>query len=145
MKTEDGWKVIELGPRIGGFRHEMYTLSYGIDHALNDILIRIPKKPVIAKKTRGFTVVMQFYSHQKGRLESLQGINRVRKLESFERIEVKKKLGDMCDFARNGDDPVFDIVLFNKNRSRLLADIRRLEQSIVIKVKTPAKRVVSAQ
>lgn len=135
MRTEDGWKVIELGPRIGGFRHEMYELSYGMDHSMNDILIRIPKKPVLTKRIKGYTVVMQFYARQKGRLTNLEGINKIRKLESFNRIDIKKKIGDMCDFARNGDDPVFDIILFNKDRSKLLADIRRLEQSVTIKVK----------
>lgn len=137
MRTEDGWKVIEVGPRIGGFRHEMYQLSYGFDHSANDIAIRIPKKPVLSKKIKGYTVVMQFYAHDKGRLRALEGINKVRKLESFSRIAIKKKIGDMCDFARNGDDPVFDIVLFNKDRSRLLADIRRLEQTIRIQTKRP--------
>ena len=121
--------MIEVGPRIGGFRHEMYELSYGIDHSLNDILIRIPKKPILTKKVKGNTAVMQFYSKQKGRLIKVEGVNSVRKLESFHRIELKKKAGEMCDFARNGDDPVFDIVLFNKDRSRLLADIRRIATS----------------
>ena len=144
MKTEDGWKVIELGPRIGGFRHEMYELSYGIDHSMNDILIRLPKKPVLPKKTKGYTVVMQFYARQKGRLVSLEGINKIRKVESFSRIQLKKKIGDMCDFARNGDDPVFDLVLFNKDRSRILADIRRVETAVVIKVSQPrTKKIVS--
>ncbi|OVE79529.1 hypothetical protein BVY00_00185 [bacterium G20] len=142
MKTEDGWKVIEVGPRIGGFRHEMYSLSYGINHSLNDILIRIPKKPLMPKRVRGYTAVMQFYPRHKGRLLALEGVNRARKLESFQRISIKKKIGDLCDFARNGDDPVFDIVLFNKDRSRLLADIRRLEQAIKIKTKKPERRVV---
>lgn len=137
MKTEDGWKIIELGPRIGGFRHEMYELSYGLDHSLNDILIRMPKKPVLPKKVKGYTVVMQFYARKKGKLQSLEGINKIRKLESFSRIDITKKLGEMCDFARNGDDPVFTIVLFNKSRSRMLADIRRIEQTVQIKVTTP--------
>jgi biotin carboxylase len=142
MRTEDGWKVIELGPRIGGFRDEMYKLSYGIDHSLNDILIRIPKKPKLNKRIRGYTAVMQFYPRSKGRLEALEGINKARKLESFQRIKLNKKIGDMCDFARNGDDPVFDIVLFNKDRSRLLADIRRLEKAIKIKIKKPARKTI---
>lgn len=145
MKTEDGWKVIELTARMGGFRHEMYELSYKIDHSLNDILIRIPRRPILTKKSKGFTAVMQFYSRRKGRLQSIQGVKRVRKLESFVRIEVKKEKGQMCDFARNGDDPVFDIVLFNKDRTRLLADIRRLEQAIDIKVKVPGQsKIVSS-
>lgn len=139
MKTEDGWKVIELGPRVGGFRHEMYKLSYGINHSLNDVLIRIPKKPILPKRVKGYTAVMQFYPKSKGRLQALEGVNKARKLESFVRIDIKKKKGELCDFARNGDDPVFDIVLFNKDRSRLLADIRRLEQAIKIKIKKPAR------
>jgi biotin carboxylase len=139
MKTEDGWRVIELGPRIGGFRQEMYELSYGIDHSLNDILIRVPKKPALSKKVRGYTAVMQFYPERKGRLSTIEGINRVRKLESFSRIDVIKKAGDLCDFARNGDDPVFTIVLFNQNRSKLLADIRRLETTVRIKIRQPKR------
>ena len=142
MKTEDGWKIIEVGPRIGGFRHEMYNLSYGIDHSYNDILIRIPKKPVLSKKVKGSTAVMQFYPPHKGRLKGITGINKVRKLESFSRIELKKQIGDMCDFARNGDDPVFDIVLFNKTRSKLLADIRRLEQNVKIQITKPKRKTV---
>jgi hypothetical protein len=143
MRTEDGWKVIEMGPRIGGFRHEMYELSYGMDHSMNDMLIRIPKMPVLTKKVKGYTVVMQFYARDKGRLIGLEGINKIRRLESFSRINIKKKTGDMCDFARNGDDPVFDIVLFNKSRSRILADIRRLEQTVVIKVQKPRKGIAA--
>lgn len=139
MKTEDGWKVIELGPRMGGFRQEMYELSYGIDHSTNDILIRIPKKPVLTKKVRGYTAVLQFYAHKKGRLQRLGGINKIRKLESFSRIDIKKKIGDMCNFARNGDDPVFHIILVNKDRSKLLADIRRLEKAVDIQVRQPQR------
>lgn len=139
MKTEDGWKVIELGPRLGGFRHEMYELSYGFDHSLNDILIRIPRRPILAKKSKGYTSVMQFYARKKGRLKKIAGINKIRNLESFSGIEVNKKAGDMCNFARNGDDPVFTITLFNKSRSRLLADIRRLEKTVKITVITAAK------
>lgn len=139
MKTEDGWKVIELGPRIGGFRDEMYKLSYGIDHVTNDILIRIPKKPVLNKKVRGYTMVMQFYPPKKGRLAKLEGIKKIRHLESFSRINLKKKVGDMCDFARNGDDPIFDLVLFNKDRSKLLADVRRVEKTVKVQIRQPAR------
>ncbi len=142
MKTEDGWKIIELGPRIGGFRDEMYKLSYGIDHNANDILIRMPKKPVLNKKVRGYTMVMQFYPPKKGRLAKLEGIKKIRHLESFSRVNLKKKVGDMCDFARNGDDPIFDLVLFNKDRSKLLADVRRVEKTVKIQIRQPAKPAV---
>jgi biotin carboxylase len=44
MKLDSDWKVIEVGARLGGFRHELYNLSCGIDHYLNDVLIRIAKE-----------------------------------------------------------------------------------------------------
>ena len=80
MRTEDGWKVIEMGPRIGGFRHEMYDLSYGIDHSLNDILIRIPKQPILPKKVRGYTAVMQFYAQKEGNSIKSREYLRLRRL-----------------------------------------------------------------
>ena len=37
IRMEGGWKVIELSPRMGGFRHSLYEFSFGINHTINDI------------------------------------------------------------------------------------------------------------
>ncbi len=132
MKTENGWKVIEVGPRIGGFRQELYELSYKINHAMNDINIRIPEKIIIPKKVLGTSVAMKFFAKKEGRLTKLGGLKKAQELESFYKINIFKKIGDMCRFAKSGGSSVFNIILFNKNRSKLLADIRRLEQMIKI-------------
>lgn len=132
MRTEGGWKVIELGPRIGGFRHEMYQHSYGMDHSLNDLLIRIPRKPIIPKKAKGYTALLQFYAHKEGKLQRIQGVMKIQALASLKRLTVKKEPGDRCTFAKNGGDPVLEILLFNPIRSNVLADIRRIEQSLKI-------------
>ncbi len=132
MRTEQGWKVIEIGARIGGFRHMMYDFSYGINHTMNDILVRIGEKPVIPKKIKGYTAAMKFFAQKEGTLSKLKGIKKIQELSSFKQIDVNKKLGDSCTFAKNGGTSVFNIILFNKHRSDLLADIRRIEQSISI-------------
>lgn len=132
LKTEDGWKIIELGPRIGGFRPDLYGLSYGINITLNDVLIRVPEKPVIPRKIKAHTVAMKFFAKKEGRLTQLLGIKKAQGLESFRSILVHKKVGDLCQFAKNGGNSVFNIILSNPDRSRLLADIRRLEQMIKI-------------
>lgn len=137
MKSDSGWKVIELGPRVGGFRKMMYELAYGIDHTMNDILIRIPQKPHIPRKVKGYTTVMKFFAKQEGKLTKLTGIKKGQELESFKHININKKIGDRCLYAKNGGKSVFNITLFNKDRSRLLADIRRLEQ--MINIETEAK------
>ena len=137
MKTEDGWKIIEVGPRVGGYRHKMYQLSYGIDHLLNDVLIRVPQKPVIKKRARQTVAVLQFFARKEGILDVVDGIKKIPKLESYQDMTIKLKKGDMCKFAKNGGSPVFDVTLANKSRSQVLADIRRMEKSIDIKVIKP--------
>lgn len=133
MRTEEGWKIIELGPRIGGFRHKMYELTLGVDHSLNDVFIHIPKTPVIKHRVKGYAAAMKIFAKQEGKLTKLQGIQNIQKLKSFYEIKVNKKVGDKCTYAKNGGKSVCNIILFNKNRSDLLADIRRIEQTLIIK------------
>jgi len=132
MKTEAGWKIIEMGPRVGGFRHMLYQFAHGMNHTMNDVLVRKDKKPVIPKKPKGFAVAMKFFAKSEGKLKSLVGIKKARELKSFKRLYTHKKVGDPCSYAKHGGKSVFDIIMFNKERSELLADIRRLEQMIKI-------------
>ncbi|MBT3949126.1 ATP-grasp domain-containing protein [Candidatus Parcubacteria bacterium] len=137
FKTEGGWKIIELTPRLGGLRHAMYQLSYGIDHNMNDIFMHVPKKPFVPKKRKGYTAALKFFAKKEGRLTKLTGIKKAQKLESLHEIMINKKIGSRCRYAKNGGGSVFNIILFNENRSKLLADIRRLEKMIDIQTKKP--------
>jgi biotin carboxylase len=134
MKIDDVWKIIEIGPRMGGFRHELHQLSCDIDHSLNDILIRIPKKPIIPKKCKGFAAAMKWFVSKEGKITEMKGIKKIEQLESFHKIVINKKVGDRAVFARNGGRSIFNVFLYNADRSKLLADIRRLEKLVRIKV-----------
>ncbi|HIA92093.1 TPA: ATP-grasp domain-containing protein [Candidatus Saccharibacteria bacterium] len=139
IKTElTGFKIVEIACRMGGFRQNLYQLSYGFDHAYNDLLVRTGRKPIIKKKRQGYTASMKFFSNKEGRLEKINGMNKARALTSFYNLKINKTKGDMCKFAKNGGKSVFNITLHNKSRSDLLADIRRLEQAVKIEV-TPVK------
>lgn len=135
MKIDDEWKIIEVGPRIGGFRHKLHTLSCDINHTLNDILIRIPKKPFIPKKCKGYAATLKWFPKTEGVITELKGIKKIRTLKSFNDIVVNKKVGDRARFAKNGGKAVFNVTLYNESRPRLLADIRRVEQSVNIKIR----------
>ena len=132
FKTETGWKIIELGARVGGFRHLMYEFSYGINHTINDILIRLPEKPIIPKKLKGYTVAMKFFAKEEGVLTKLTGIKKIQELESFKEITINKNIGDQCQYAKNGGSSVFNLIMFNKEKSKILADIRRVEKMVEI-------------
>ncbi|PIT86632.1 MAG: hypothetical protein COU33_02075 [Candidatus Magasanikbacteria bacterium CG10_big_fil_rev_8_21_14_0_10_43_6] len=134
IRMEDGWKIIEMGPRAGGFRHMMYQYSHGINHTMNDVLVRIGKKPIIPKKQKGWSVAMKFFAKTEGKMKALNGMKKAQELKSFKVMYVHKKVGDMCKYAKNGGSSVFDIIMFHKERSELLADIRRLEKMIEIEI-----------
>ncbi|MCK5096063.1 MAG: ATP-grasp domain-containing protein [Candidatus Pacebacteria bacterium] len=135
LKTEKGWKVVEIGPRVGGFRDQMYKKSFGINHTMNDIFIRIPEKVVVPKKVLGYSAALKFFAKKEGKLIKLTGIKKAQELKSFYNIKINKKLGNRCLYAKNGGQSVFNIMLFNKDRSKLLADIRRLEKFVSIETK----------
>lgn len=132
MKTEKGFKVIEAGARVGGFRHRLYEMAYNIDHTVNDILIRMPKKPLIFKTAKGTAAALKFYAKKEGTLKKLTGIKKIQELSSIVEINVNKKIGDRCRYAKHGGKSVCDIIVFSKKRSDVLADIRRIEQTLKI-------------
>lgn len=134
MRVDDEWKLIEVGPRMGGMRDVLYELSCDIDHALNDVFIRLPKKPVIPKKCKGYTAYMKYFAADEGRILETRGIKKIEDLESFHSIIVNKKVGDRAVLAKNGGRSIFNAVLYNSDRAKLLADIRRIEQSVEITV-----------
>lgn len=134
VKIDDEWKVVEIGARMGGFRHVLHELSCDINHSLNDILIRIPVKPRIPKKCKGFACAMKWFADKEGVITEMKGIKKIEQLESFHKIVVNKKIGDRAVFARNGGRSVFNLFLYNDDRSKLLADIRRIEKLVEIKV-----------
>lgn len=134
MKIDDEWKLIEIGARVGGFRHRLHQLSCDINHSLNDVLIRLPKAPVIPLKCKGFAATLKWYPKKEGRITKLKGIKKIQELKSFVEISVTKKVGDKCYFAKNGGKAVFTVTLYNDERSKLLADIRRVEQGVDIQI-----------
>ncbi len=134
MKVDDEWKLIEIGPRIGGFRHKLHQLSCDIDHSLNDVLIRLPKRPILPKKCKGYAATLKWYPKREGPIIALKGIKKIQALKSFVDIELTKKVGDVCHFAKNGGKAVFTVTFYNAERAKLLADIRRTEQAIDIQI-----------
>ena len=133
LKIDNDWKIIEVGARVGGFRHMLHTLSCDINHTLNDVLIRIPKKPILPKKCKGYAVAMKWFAPKEGIITEMKGIKRIEQLESFHHIALNKKIGDKATFARNGGRSIFNLFLYNQDRSKLLADIRRVEKIVDIK------------
>jgi len=140
MKVDDEWKIIEIGPRCGGFRDVLHGLSCDINHTMNDIAVRIPRKPIIPKKCKGYAAYLKYFADKEGLIVETKGFKKIEGLESFYKITINKKVGDRAVFSRNGGRAVFTTVLYNAERSKLLADIRRLEKMVGVKVENARKK-----
>lgn len=134
MKIDNDWKLIEVGARVGGFRDLLHELSCDINHSLNDILIRIPRTPLIPKKCKGFAAAMKWFAKSEGIIVEMKGIKKIEQLESFHSIVFNKKIGEKALFSKNGGKSIFNLFLYNHDRAKLLADIRRVEQLVQIKI-----------
>lgn len=135
LHTPHGWKIIEVGPRIGGFRHEMYEHAFGINLALNDLLVRLGREPIIPKQPLGYSAMIQIYPRQEGELLAIHGLDTVENLGSLKRMKLIRQPGDNCLFASHGGTHVLEVVLFNHEPGALVDDIHRLEQNVVAETK----------
>lgn len=135
MKTIDGWKVIELGPRIGGYRHDIYFASYGINHIMNDILNRAGDLTEVISYKNHQTAVFNIYGRVEGILNSVSGLENVASSLSYVWHKQALQLGDELLFAKNNGDPVVELMLSHGERAQFDSDVALMEKSIDIRAK----------
>ncbi len=71
VRHQTGWKILEIGLRIGSPKHKFFGYSHSMNHIENDILNRLGKTPFIPPRQR-FVCIVQKAAARKGLLESVQ-------------------------------------------------------------------------
>ncbi|MDX1765426.1 MAG: ATP-grasp domain-containing protein [Candidatus Saccharimonadales bacterium] len=136
FKSKDGWKLIEINARVGGYRDSMYRLSYGINHSLNDFLIRLdPSKVTMPGELIMPSAAFNFYAKAEGILTSITGAEAVKELKSTQWVGVNKEVGDKCLYSRHGGSPIIESILAHRDPAQLDADIARQEALIKFQTK----------
>ena len=132
--TAEGWKVIEIAARIGGYREILYREVYGITHFHNDLLIREGEEPIIANKPLGQAAALKFYAEYEGTIAAINGIEQSRNLPSMIHIAAHASPGDEAIFSTNGGDLIVDAILSNADEQQLEADIKAVRELVSIEV-----------
>lgn len=132
MRTPIGWKIIELGPRIGGYRHDLYNQSYGINHIMNDILIRAGDTPYLPTNTLSHTTVLKIYAREEGEVKKVDGIDILENLPSYKSHRQIMNIGEQAQFAKNNGDAVLEIFLNHEDKPQLEADIAEIEDRVTV-------------
>lgn len=79
---------------------------------------------------------MKLFSRTEGVLKSISGLEEARNnIESIVEVRDVKESGYQARFSRNGGKSLVNIIMKNDIRSKLLADVRRVERTITFEVK----------
>lgn len=135
FNSPDGWKIIEVGPRIGGYREALYREAYGVDHYYNDLAIRMDAEPEIPAEPIGHATSFNIYPDEEGYIEEITGIEEARKIPSVIELKCYAKPGDLALFAGNGGRYVVDGTLSSKNPHQLNDDLLKVRDIIKVKIR----------
>lgn len=131
---DKSWKIIELGPRIGGYRHDIYDYGFGINHIANDIVNRIGLPVAISTKPLGYTATYNIYARTEGIIQNLSGYDEVSQLPSVVRISQLLHVGDQALFAKHNGDVVFEVFLCNADKEQFESDCEKVESLLTIDI-----------
>lgn len=138
--TNNGWKIIELGARIGGRREKLYREVFGIEHHYNDLANRAGMEPKIPTEVIRHARSEDLYADKEGVLEAIDGLDEAEQLESMVYMHVSAEPGEKVFFADKGGDVLVDAILSNPDKAKLEADAVKLREVIQFKIKETAAK-----
>ncbi len=133
--NDSTWKIVELGPRIGGHRDELYGGAYGIDHYYNDLASRIGLELELPQVIKKYVSCLGIYPETEGEIVSIEGVDNALLIESVNSVDLKMNPGDKAIFANNGGRSAVHASLSNDSPEVLIEDIEKIRNTIKIKTK----------
>ena len=137
-KTTSGWKIIEIGPRLGRYRIRMYHEAYGIEHSDNDIKVRLGMEPEIPTDIKAYCSVYSIYPFQEGVLEQINNFDAIRALPSLVYIRRLVEDGSEVRHAKHGGHALADVILAHGNKEQFEQDTIWFERCVKANTKERA-------
>lgn len=135
-KTNSGWKIVELGARIGGSREILYDLSYGIKHHYNDLALRIGNiDPIISYEPLATTICIHIYPDKEGIIDAIIGQEEVEKLQTLKQIRTFAKQGDYAASSELGGLLTAEVVLSGADREQVINEAKSVHNILKVIVK----------
>lgn len=136
--TKKGWKIIELGPRAGGQRQDIYLASFGVDHAYNELLTKIGLEPDTTTSRRAYATTIYLYPEREGEITAIEGVDAARANPSVYNLHVHGAPGDVALHSSNGGKWLVRGLLTNPDIDQLYRDADAVRSTIKIKTRTEA-------
>ncbi len=128
--TKRGWKIIELGPRIGRYRHRMYMHAYGINHYLNDVRVHLGLKPNIPTQLKKYCAAYSIYPENEGVIREINGLDYLQNNPAIASYDVRAKVGETSKLAKNGGKIVVEFYVVSEDKQAFDDAVRYVEQHV---------------
>lgn len=133
-KTEGGWKIIEIGPRVGRYRIEMYRETYDIKHSDNDIKVRLGMQPDVTQEAKAQCSVYSIYPAEEGVLKQIDNFDEVHQLKSIKYVRRLVEDGTYVKHAKHGGHALAEIILAHEDEEQFKNDTNWLEDHVKAQV-----------
>ncbi|MFA5986714.1 MAG: ATP-grasp domain-containing protein [Parcubacteria group bacterium] len=120
--TKKGPMVVEIGPRVGGYRTRLYHMSQGLD--LNAALIANAQGKKIFQKNKKciYTAVIELFPKNDGGFKKITHLQVLKKLSSYHYHSIKAIPSQKVGLAKNGYRTACVIIIKNAHKDQFLQD-----------------------
>lgn len=132
--TKAGWKIIELGARIGGQRYDIYKTAYGIDHAYNELLVKAGLEPEMPSGPVAYAASFNVCAEQNGTLQSIEGIKAAKAIASLDHFASYIQPGSNCRLMPEICQPIYHGVIRANSKEQAIADRKKLLDMIKLNI-----------
>ncbi len=131
VKSKAGWKVIEVGARIGGSRNEIYKSGFNFNHLENDLLNRCGLPVSIEVTPINNSAYVVLFANSRGKLVEIKGLEEfISKASSTITYTQRKQIGDTVDTSFNGGERILHLFFNNNDCSKLFTDVMLARKQI---------------
>lgn len=134
--TKKGWRIIEVGPRIGRFRNLMYRHSFNIDHEYNDLLIHLGMSPDTNYDNKYLSVAYSIYPASEGILKAIHGLDVLCEYSDvvvYENVN-RENIGKHVFHAKNGGHALAEVVVGGSDVGRVSSACESIESKLRVEV-----------
>jgi biotin carboxylase len=130
--TTQGWKVIELGPRIGRYRHRMYQMAYGIHHYANDLLIHFGQAPTIPAVLQKYCAAYSLYPESEGEFVELAGLEFLQQSPYIKHLHFRANPGDIALHAKHGGKLIVEFYVVADDQKNFDKTVATVEAAVKV-------------
>lgn len=138
IHPEKGLMIIEMAARLSGgdFSESLVPLGIGVNYVKAALKIAIGEEPdwddMLAKWEKAVANRYFFLPH--GKLEAIEGMESIRKIEAVKKLKVFYKIGDVIPEITHHGQRAGVVVIVGENRKTVQRNIDKVYQSLKFKI-----------